>query len=90
MIVSRAMPAPARGNAKWDRHAPTSLPHFPAATTLTEQVRQIVQCGGTMYAVGSFTTIKKGSTIYTRSNIFSFSATAPCFVVMPRPAHHQG
>jgi hypothetical protein len=42
-----------------------------------EQVRQLVQCGGTMYAVGSFTAIKHGSTTYTRNNIFSFSATAP-------------
>jgi hypothetical protein len=30
-----------------------------------------------MYAVGSFDTIIKGSTTYTRNNIFSFSATAP-------------
>jgi hypothetical protein len=42
-----------------------------------EQVRQLVQCGGTMYAVGSFTSIKRNSTIYTRNNIFSFSATSP-------------
>lgn len=41
-----------------------------------EQVRQLVQCGGTMYAVGSFTSIKRNSTIYTRDNIFSFSATS--------------
>lgn len=56
---------------------PASLPHFPASTSQIEQVRQLVQCGGTMYAVGSFTTIQQGSTIYTRNNIFSFSATAP-------------
>ncbi len=42
-----------------------------------EQVRQLVQCGGTMYAVGSFTSIKRNATIYTRNNIFSFSATSP-------------
>ncbi len=42
-----------------------------------EQVRQLAQCGGTMYAVGSFTSIKRNSTIYTRNNIFSFSATSP-------------
>jgi hypothetical protein len=29
-----------------------------ATTGTTEQVRQLVQCGGTMYAVGSFTSIK--------------------------------
>jgi hypothetical protein len=46
-------------------------------TGTTEQVRQLVQCGGTMYAVGTFTSIKQGSTIYARNNAFSFSATAP-------------
>ena len=43
----------------------------------TQQIRQLVQCGGTMYAVGRFTSINQGSTNYTRNNIFSFSATAP-------------
>jgi hypothetical protein len=42
-----------------------------------EQVRQLVQCGSTMYAVGTFTSIKSKSTTYTRTNAFSFSATAP-------------
>ena len=46
-------------------------------TGTTEQIRQLVQCGGTMYAVGTFTEIKYGSTTYTRDNAFSFSATAP-------------
>jgi hypothetical protein len=46
-------------------------------TGTTEQIRQLVQCGGTMYAVGTFTEIKQGSTTYTRNNAFSFSATAP-------------
>ncbi len=55
----------------------TSTPHFPASTTTTEQIRQIAQCGNTMYAVGTFTTIKRQSLVYTRNNIFSFSATAP-------------
>ena len=47
------------------------------ATGSTEQIRQLVQCGGTMYAVGSFTSIKRESTTYTRDNIVSFSATSP-------------
>ena len=55
----------------------TSTPHFPASTTTTEQIRQIAQCGSTMYAVGTFTTIKRQSTTYTRNNIFSFSAVSP-------------
>ena len=51
-------------------------------TGTTEQIRQLVQCGGTMYAVGTFTEIKHGSTTYARNNAFSFSATAP-FAVTP-------
>ena len=51
-------------------------------TGTTEQVRQLVQCGGTMYAVGTFTEIKRGGTAYTRNNAFSFSATPP-YVVTP-------
>lgn len=55
---------------------PANLPHLltgpPAAN-----IRQLVQCGGTMYAVGSFTQIKRNSTVYNRNNIFSFSATPP-------------
>jgi hypothetical protein len=48
-----------------------------AATGKTETVRQLVECGGTMYAVGSFTEIKRFQVTYPRNNIFSFSATAP-------------
>lgn len=44
-----------------------------------EQVRQIVQCGGTMYAVGHFSQVKNGgsSALIPRNNAFAFSATAP-------------
>ena len=51
-----------------------------APTGTTEQVRQLVQCGGTMYAVGSFTSIKRYSSTFTRTNAFSFSATSPYMV----------
>ena len=50
------------------------------ATGTTEQVRQLAQCGGTMYAVGSFTSIKRYSSTFTRDNAFSFSASAPYMV----------
>jgi hypothetical protein len=53
-----------------------STPELASSRTL-EQVRQLVQCGTTMYAVGTFTTIRRLGTTYTRSNVFSFSATAP-------------
>jgi hypothetical protein len=48
-----------------------------ATTSTTETVRQLVQCGGTMYAVGSFTEIQRYTITYPRNNIFSFSATSP-------------
>src|SRR5690349_24748022 len=41
-----------------------------------EQVNQIVQCGGTMYAVGLFSRVKNpnSSALITRNNAFSFPA----------------
>jgi hypothetical protein len=58
----------------------TTTPHLLPQTSPTQQVRQLVQCGGTMYAVGTFTTIKRQSTTFARNNVFSFSATAPYLV----------
>ena len=43
----------------------------------TEQVRQLSQCGNTMYAVGTFSAISQAGTTYTRDNVFSFSASKP-------------
>lgn len=54
----------------------SQTPHLLSTGPLS-QIRQLVQCGGTMYAVGSFTQIKRNSTTYTRDNVFSFSATSP-------------
>ena len=48
-----------------------------APSGTVEQVRQLVQCAGTMYAVGTFTQIKQGSRTLALNNAFSFSATAP-------------
>ena len=75
--AARAAPAsPALAGAAV---SPTPVNGTPALadTGTTEQIRQLVQCGGTMYAVGTFTQIKHGSTAYTRNNAFSFSAAAP-------------
>ena len=38
-------------------------------------VRQLVQCGSTMYAVGTISAIGQGSSTYTRFDAFSFDAT---------------
>ena len=48
-----------------------------ARTGRTEQVRQLVKCGGTMYAVGRFTAISWHGKTYRRHNVFSFSAAPP-------------
>jgi hypothetical protein len=63
--------------ARVSGHAASGTPHFPARTASTEQVRQLVQCGGTMYAVGNFSTVQQGGRTFTRRNIFSFRATRP-------------
>ncbi|HEY2574939.1 MAG TPA: hypothetical protein VGI74_01395 [Streptosporangiaceae bacterium] len=42
-----------------------------------EVIRQIVQCGSKMYAVGSFGSITQNGTAHVRHNIFSFSASPP-------------
>ena len=63
----------------------TTIPHLPTNTSSVEQIRQLVQCGNTMYAVGSFTTIVRESSTYTRSDIVSFSAAAPYTVTSLAP-----
>jgi hypothetical protein len=57
--------------------------------TITETIRQVADCGGTMYAVGSFTSIKgwngSATQTFTRNNVFSFSDTAPYTVTSFAP-----
>lgn len=62
------------------------LPGFPAAASVRQHaatwtpevisakstVRQLVPCGGLMYAVGSFSEIRKGPHTYVRHDAFSF------------------
>jgi len=63
-----------------------NTPHLVATDdNPVQQIRQIVQCGNTMYAVGTFGTIKRQSLTYTRYNVFSFSATAPYTVTSWAP-----
>ena len=64
----------------------TGTPHLdPNISSPLQWVRQIVQCGNTMYAVGTFGSIIKGSTTYSRNNIVSFSATSPFTVTSWAP-----
>src|SRR5437764_6450930 len=64
---------------------PANAPHLNPDGTV-EQVRQLVQCGTTMYAVGIFSSIKHNSTVYPRTNVFSFSAVAPWTVTAWAPS----
>ncbi len=48
----------------------------------TQIIRQLVQCGETIYAVGKFSQISWNGTTFPRNNIFSFSAKAP-YTVTP-------
>src|SRR5579875_2628643 len=83
-LVALAIGAVGPASAGFASPTAGSLSGVPASGTpalvttgTTEQIRQLVQCGSTMYAVGTFTEIQSGSTTYTRSGAFSFSATAP-------------
>jgi len=57
-------------------HPATGTPALHNTGTI-EQIRQLVACGGTMYAVGTFTSISQGGHTFTRNNIFSFRQAAP-------------
>jgi hypothetical protein len=54
-------------------------------TGTTEQVRQLVQCGSTMFAVGTFTEISWNGQTFQRNNAFSFSATSPFMITSWNP-----
>ena len=59
--------------------SPTPVAGTPtlALTGTTEQIRQLVDCGGTMFAVGTFSAIDWNGTTYPRTNVFSFADTSP-------------
>jgi hypothetical protein len=84
-------PAPAAGTPALAAQSPvspvpeTGTPAL-APTGSTEQVRQLVQCGGFMFAVGTFTEISQSGVTYRRSNVFSFSATAPYMITSWTPS----
>ncbi len=61
-------------------------PHFSFGRDVrVEQIRQLAQCGNTMYAVGTFSDIDQGRHVYRRRNVFSFSATSPFAVTAWAP-----
>lgn len=63
-------------NANTGSVSPTPAAWTPYVTSADAMVRQIVQCGNTMYAVGTFSTVgSPGKADVVRNNAFSFSAT---------------
>lgn len=58
-------------------HPITGTPHFPVKTPAIEQIRQLVQCGDIIYAVGRFSVIEQGRHSYVRHGAFSFRASRP-------------
>jgi len=70
MSAAAAAGPPASVPAPWTPSLATS-----GSDGTVEQVRQLVPCGGLMYAVGTFTQIRQNGVTYTRNNAFSFSAT---------------
>jgi hypothetical protein len=89
LMSALALPLAGPASASSSGVSPTPANYTPALAASSDgsvqQVRQLVQCGGTMYAVGRFTSIKQRSTTYTRDNAFSFSATAPFTVTTWNP-----
>jgi len=57
--------------------AAVGTPQLNKTGTNQEVIRQLVQCGTTMYAVGRFTQINELGAVSTRNNVFSFGAAAP-------------
>ncbi len=67
-------------------HPDTGTPALAKTGSTIEQIRQLVACGGTMFAVGSFTSISQGGHTVTRNNIFSFSQNAPYTITSWQPS----
>lgn len=90
-LVARAeMPmggggVPAPGTGVWPKPV-IGTPHFSVKDSHPiEQVRQLVQCGETMYAVGTFSQIVHRGVKRTRHNAFSFGSTSPFKLTKWRP-----
>jgi hypothetical protein len=85
-LVSADAPASAQATGPVSAQPASGTPQLDQTGNTTEIVRQLAQCGSTMYAVGSFTRIEWNGTVYDRSNIFSFSATAPYMMTSWAPS----
>jgi hypothetical protein len=71
-VFGAVTPAAAAG----DTVGTTAASWTPYVTSANAYVRKLAQCGGTLYAVGTFTQVARpGTAATTRNNAFSFSAT---------------
>ena len=77
--------APASSGGPVSATAASGTPHL-AKTKAQQTIRQLVQCGTTMYAVGDVWNILQNGKSYRRSNVFSFSAAAPYTMTAWKPA----
>ena len=74
--------------ARFTSPAPAAGTPVPVAGA-AEQIRQVVQCGTTMYGVGAFTEVSQNGSLYHRDDVFSFSASPP-FAVTSWTLHVNG
>src|SRR5215467_12032852 len=74
VTASSVSPTPAPGT-----------PHLVPTGSQDQIIRQLVQCGNTMYAVGRFTQVTSHGSTITRNNIFSFNAANPFNVMAWNP-----
>jgi hypothetical protein len=76
-FASPALAAPSAASAGPVSTKPASGTPALAKTKTVQVIRQVVQCGSMIYAVGSVSAITQNGTTYRRAGLFSFSATAP-------------
>jgi hypothetical protein len=84
MVPASAAPTVAAPSGPVSSTPASGTPQL-AKTSSTQTIRKLVQCGGTIYAVGKFSQITWNGTTFQRGNIFSFSATAPYKVTSWNP-----
>jgi len=78
-VATAALGAGVLAGPAWGSVSPTPANGTPqlASAGRTEQVRKMLPCNGSMYAVGRVSSISWGGHTYTRHNVFRFRETAP-------------
>jgi hypothetical protein len=83
--VTRAGAAAAAQSGPVSPNAAGGTPALVQTGSGYQEIRQLVECNGTMYAVGAFAEISQNGTTYKRNNVFSFSASFPYAVTSWNP-----